>query len=44
MKVGEVLSARGIIYSNTEIKNAIPVFVGTSAPLQTLFDRCEEDS
>jgi hypothetical protein len=44
MKVEEALSARGIIYSFPEIKNAIPVFVETSAPLQTLFDNHEEDS
>jgi hypothetical protein len=44
MKVEEVLSARDIIYSDTEIKNAIPVLVETNAPLQTLFDNREEDS
>jgi hypothetical protein len=44
MKIEEVLSARDIIYSAPEIKNAIPVLVGSRAPLQTLFDNREEDS
>lgn len=41
MKIEEVLSYRGIIHLDTDIKDVIPVFVGTRAPLKALFDNRE---